>query len=110
MDCRYLLCFVRLTCIKKTFYSFGIIAQLGHEDLPMNNSVLIVIFLVLPISSAFAASKGDNYGGLQYSQVTYDEDDFDEAEPTALVGRIGQFINESAAIEADLVSVFLMMK
>jgi len=68
----------------------------------MRIPLLILVISALPISLTYAASQGDNYVGLQYSQVTYDEDDFDDAEPTALVGKIGQFINESAAIEGRL--------
>ena len=68
----------------------------------MKIPLLILVISALPISPTYAASQGDNYVGLQYSQVTYDEDDFDDAEPTALVGKIGQFLNENIAIEGRL--------
>ncbi len=66
-------------------------------------NILLVIALVFSYSSiSFAASEGDTYGGLQYALVTYDEDGFDEAEPTALVGRYGQFVNDSVSIEGRI--------
>lgn len=67
------------------------------------NRLAIIAFLVgmfaLPAS---AAEPGDLYGGIQYAQVTYDEDDFEELEPTALVGRIGRFMSSNIAIEGRL--------
>ena len=68
----------------------------------MKNPLMTLMIVALSVSPAFAASEGDTYGGLQYSQVTYDEDDFDKAKPTALVGKLGQFVSESVAIEGRL--------
>lgn len=45
---------------------------------------------------------GDNYGGIQYSQVNVDIDGLDDADPTALVGKLGQFVTENVAIEGRL--------
>ena len=49
-----------------------------------------------------AAQEGSKYAGLQYALVTYEEDGFDDVEPTALVGRIGQFTSDNFAIEGRL--------
>lgn len=51
---------------------------------------------------AHAAEEGDLYGGLQYAMITYDEEGFADVEPTALVGRIGRFVNHNLAIEGRL--------
>ena len=67
---------------------------------PKMKKILLVITLALFYSSiSYAASEGDTYGGLQYALVTYDEDGVDEAEPTALVGRYGQFVNDNISVE-----------
>ncbi len=64
---------------------------------------LITFVLTMGIAlPAFAAEPGGLYGGLQYAQVTYDEDDFDELEPTALVGRIGSFVTDNVSIEGRI--------
>ena len=65
--------------------------------------ILLVITLAFFYSSpSIAASKGESYGGLQYALVTYDEDGFDEVEPTALVGRYGHFVSDYVAIEGRI--------
>ena len=62
--------------------------------------ILLVITLAFFYSSiSFAASEGDTYGGLQYGLFTYAEDGFPDAEPTALVGRYGQFVNDNVSVE-----------
>ena len=61
-------------------------------------SVLSIILLVL--NPVFAAEQGDTYAALQYAQINYDEDGFDEAfEPGALVLRMGKVINENVSAE-----------
>jgi len=62
--------------------------------------VVTLAFLYSPIS--LAASEGNSYGGFQYALVTYEEDGFDDIEPTALVGRYGQFVSDNVAIEGRL--------
>ncbi len=52
-------------------------------------------------SHAPAADEEQRYFGFQYSLVTYDEDG-DEAEPTALIARYGQFLNNWFAIEGRI--------
>jgi len=52
-------------------------------------------------SHAPSADEGQRYVGFQYSLVTYDEDG-DEAEPTALIARYGQFLNDWFAIEGRI--------
>lgn len=51
---------------------------------------------------AMAAQDGQLYAGLQYALVTYDEEGFDEVEPTALVGKFGRFVNDNISIEGRL--------
>ena len=51
---------------------------------------------------ANANSEGDSYGGFQYGLGTYSEDGFDDANPNALVGRYGKFINDNFAIEGRI--------
>ena len=49
-----------------------------------------------------ANSEGDSYGGIQYGLGTYSEDGFDDANPNALVGRYGKFVNDNFAIEGRI--------
>lgn len=60
---------------------------------------MIVIMAVCFGVPAHAAQDGNLYGGVQYAMVTYDEEGFDEVEPTALVGRFGRFFNKNVALE-----------
>ena len=53
-------------------------------------------------SPAYAAGQGSSYVGAQYALVTYDEEGFDDVEPTALVGRLGHFVNDNVAIEGRI--------
>ena len=55
--------------------------------LKMKHILLVITLAFFYSSPSIATSKGESYGGLQYALVTYDEDGFDEVEPTALVGR-----------------------
>lgn len=68
----------------------------------MKNILFVITLALFYNSPSFAASAGESYGGLQYALVTYDEDGFDEVEPTALVGRYGHFINDNVAIEGRI--------
>lgn len=67
----------------------------------MRFSALGVVFILSAVSFAAAAQpeSGDSYIGGQYASVGYDEDGFPEVEPSALVLRGGQFINDNFAIE-----------
>lgn len=68
----------------------------------MYRLIMIIFSLGLFAQQAFAVEPGALYGGLQYAQVTYDEEDFEELEPTALIGRIGRFMTENVSIEGRL--------
>jgi outer membrane immunogenic protein len=80
----------------------------------MKKILFTIILAVVYSSPLFAAGEGSKYVGLQYGLFTYDEDGIDEAEPTALVARIGAFVNDNVAIEGrfgfglqdDTVNVF----
>lgn len=79
----------------------------------MKKSLMLLLPLAVFSFPALAA-EGDTYAVVQYALVTYDEDGVDEVEPTALVFKYGQFVNENVAIEGrfgiglqeDDVSVF----
>ena len=53
-------------------------------------------------SPAYGAGQGTSYIGVQYAVVTYDEEDFGDFEPTALIGKIGHFLNDNVAIEGRI--------
>jgi outer membrane immunogenic protein len=61
--------------------------------------IAVALFYVAPLH---AEEKDTNYWGAQYALVTYDESGFDEAEPTALVLRLGRFVTENISIEGRL--------
>ena len=67
----------------------------------MRTSVIVLLTLVAS-TTAVADTAGETYIGAQLSQVTYDEDGFSEAEPTAIVGRLGYFLADHFAIETRL--------
>ncbi len=59
-----------------------------------------ILFALLAIfATPLHAAEGDTYGSVQYALVTYDEEGFDEVEPTALVFKYGKFINDNVSIE-----------
>lgn len=65
---------------------------------PLLSLIALTIFFSSP---SIAAPVGDTYGGIQYSIVTYERDGSgNEAEPTAAIGRFGQFLTNQVAIEA----------
>lgn len=51
---------------------------------------------------ALAIEQGDTYVGGGYSMVTVDIDTFDDADPTAAIGRLGYGITDNIAIEGRL--------
>ena len=65
----------------------------------MSARIPIMAILLLLGTTAQAASQGDTFLTVQYAMVTYDEEGFDEAEPTAVVFRYGQFVNENVSVE-----------
>ena len=67
----------------------------------MKQILLFIAFISVYSPHAPAADEEQRYVGFQYSLVTYDEDG-DEAEPTALVARYGQFLNDWFAIEGRI--------
>ena len=54
--------------------------------------------LLLPLTS----NAENTYGGIQYAMGTYNEDGFEEVKPTALIGRFGNYVNNSVSIEGRL--------
>ncbi len=62
-------------------------------------SIRIILVLLAVYATPLYAAQGDTYGSLQYALVTYDEEGFDEVEPTALVFKYGQFVNDNVAVE-----------
>ena len=67
----------------------------------MKQTLLIIAFIFVCSSHTSAADEEQRYVGFQYSLVTYDEDG-DEVEPTALIARYGQFLNDWVAIEGRI--------
>ncbi|WP_157809060.1 porin family protein [Spiribacter roseus] len=51
---------------------------------------------------ALAVDRGDTYLGGGFSMVSYEEDGLPDAEPTALVGRLGYGVTDNIAIEGRL--------
>lgn len=80
----------------------------------MNKYLFALIIPILFSTQTFAQRANSTYGGIQYAMVTYDEDGFQDVEPSALVGRFGKFINDNVSIEGrfgfglqdDTVTVF----
>ena len=68
----------------------------------MNTKYWLIGIVFVMSSPAYAAGQGTNYAGAQYVLVTYDEEGFDDVEPTALVGRVGYFLNDNVAIEGRI--------
>ena len=66
--------------------------------------VIAVALAVSPtVLMANPMSQGDSYAGITYSQLTYDEDGISgDANPTALIGRLGYFVANQIAIEGRL--------
>ena len=60
---------------------------------------LILAGLATP---ALAMEQGDTYLGGGFSMVNYDADGAEEAEPTAILGRLGYFFADNFAIESRL--------
>ena len=61
-----------------------------------------IVILLLISAPVYAGGQGTNYIGLQYALVTYEEEGFDDVEPTALVGRLGHFVTDNVAVEGRL--------
>lgn len=66
------------------------------KTLPLS---LVLAGLATP---ALALEQGDTYVGGGFARATYDEDGVEEANPTALVGRLGYGIIDNVAIEGRL--------
>lgn len=64
----------------------------------MKTIPILLLLLAVSATPAYAA-KGDTYASVQYALVTYDEEGFDEVEPTALVFKYGQFFNDQVSVE-----------
>ena len=64
--------------------------------------IAIALLATLASTTTLADTAGETYIGGQFAQVTYDEDGFSEAEPTALIGRLGYFFADHFAMETRL--------
>lgn len=62
----------------------------------------IALLTTLASTTALADTAGETYVGGQFAQITYDEDGFSEAEPTAIIGRLGYFFADHFAMETRL--------
>lgn len=73
----------------------------------MNKHMLkagVALFSILPtVLMAGPMTEGSSYGGVSFSQLTYDEDGVsDDPKLTALTGRFGYFVANQIAIEGRL--------
>ena len=68
----------------------------------MNAKYWLIGIVFLMGSPVYAAGEGTNYFGVGYALVTYDEEGFDDAEPTALGVKVGHFLNDNVAIEGRI--------
>lgn len=68
----------------------------------MKKILLVITLAFFYNSPSFAANQGESYGGLQYAVVNVDFDGIGDVDPTALVGKLGHFINDNIAIEGRL--------
>jgi outer membrane immunogenic protein len=67
----------------------------------MPRFILFVVLTLMFFSPAQAAKQGQGYFGIQYAltEVDIDVSGLDDFEPTALVGKVGYFVNPNVAIE-----------
>lgn len=68
----------------------------------MNKPACAFLITILFTPVLYASNAGSNYGGLQYSLVNVDLNGIGDVDPTALVGKLGHFINDNVAIEGRL--------
>lgn len=61
-----------------------------------------VTFFSICGTNIYAGTTGDAYGGIQYALGSYNEDGFEEVNPTALVGRFGKYVQNNFAIEGRI--------
>jgi outer membrane immunogenic protein len=61
--------------------------------------IMVAIALVLFSSSIFAGSDGETYGSIQYALVTLPDDYVGDIKPTALIFRVGKFVDENISLE-----------
>jgi len=68
-------------------------------------NILIMLLSLTWIINTASASEEDNYFGIQYSSVTYEDTSLGETlefKPGALVARMGTFVNDYLAIDGRL--------
>jgi len=65
-------------------------------------SLPLSLILTATAAPALAVDEGEKYVGGGFSMITYDATGFPDAEPTALIGRIGYGIVDNIAIEGRL--------
>ena len=63
--------------------------------------IIIAVFGLMSLC-ATAGTQGQLYGGIQFAKGSYEESGFDELNPTALVGRLGRYVNNNFSIEGRL--------
>ncbi len=68
----------------------------------MNKHICTFLIAMLFTPALYAANVGSNYGGVQYALVNIDFDGIGDVDPTAVVGKLGYFLNDNIAIEGRL--------
>lgn len=68
----------------------------------MNKLLRFILIAILFAPGLSAANEGTTYAGVQYAIVEIDFDGIGDVEPTALIGKLGYFINDNIAIEGRL--------
>lgn len=69
----------------------------------MKKTALILSLVFWHSSFSLAASEGETYVGIQFSQLYYDNEEYpEEAKPTAFIGRYGYFFNDQFSAESRL--------
>jgi hypothetical protein len=69
----------------------------------MDKVLLVVAIAFLYSSPSLAADQDRNFAKFQYTLVSYHENEFDGAKPTARMGKYGQLTNENVTVEEKLV-------
>ena len=62
----------------------------------------IIAGALLVSTNLLAASEGDQYAGIQYTNLDLSDSSGDSVSPSAIVGRFGVYINESVSVEGRL--------
>lgn len=69
-----------------------------HFKKTIINGALLATFCIISMP-VISDNTGKTYAGVQYAIGTYNEDGFEEINPTALIGRYGKYINDGFSLE-----------